>query len=203
MLLRKLKADRNAKGRITVGLVGTHHGAGVTHTGLMLSFYLGEEAGLKTAFLECNQHHDLELIERAYEWQEKGQGTFSFRNITCHKAVIPPQIPHIYGEAYESLVLDFGTDYMANQEEFLRCGIKIVVGGASEWDTPKLVQFAKETAQLKGNEAWFYFISRSNDKRAAQIGHILQRRVWAVPTAIDPVLPSNSSNRFFRNILNL
>lgn len=203
MLLQKLQITKSMKGRIVIGLIGTHHGVGVTHTGLMLSFYLGDEVGLKTAFLECNKHYDLQLIEEAYEWQTKENSTFSFRNITCHKGVTPPQIPRIFGEAYEGLVLDFGTDFVANREEFLRCGVKIVVGGASEWDIRKLEQFSKEVAQLKGNESWFYFIPQSNDQTVAKIRSVIRRKVWTVPMVRDPVIPSNVSNRFFRSIFNL
>ena len=203
MLLQKLQITKNMKGRIVIGLIGSHHGVGVTHTGLMLSFYLSEEVGLKTAFLECNKNYDLQLIEEAYEWQKREKGTFSFRNLTCHKGVTPSQIPHIFGEDYEALVLDFGTDLATNREEFLRCGKKIVVGGSSEWDIQKLERFAKEAEPLKGSEAWFYFIPQGNERTVAKIRGVIKRKVWAVPTVSDPVIPLNISNRFFRSILNL
>jgi hypothetical protein len=203
MLLQKLQMIKNRTGRIVIGLIGSHHGVGVTHTGLMLSFYLSEEVGLNTAFLECNKHYDLQLIEEAYEWQQGEGGTFSFRNLTCHKGVTPSQVPRIFGEDYEGMVLDFGTDLAANQEEFLRCGIKIVVGGSSEWDIRKLEKFTKETEQIKGNESWFYLIPQGNEKALTKIRAILGKKVWSVPSVSDPVLPTNSSNRFFRSIFNL
>ncbi len=203
MLLQKLQITNNATGRIVIGLIGSHHGVGVTHTGLMLSFYLSEEVGLNTAFLECNKHCDMQLIEEAYEWQKGESGTFSFRNLTCHKGVTPSQIPRIFGEDYKGLVMDFGTDFGANREEYLRCSIKVVVGGASEWNIRKLAQFAKEAEQIKGSESWFYLIPQGNEKTIMKIRAILGKKVWSVPTVGDPVLPSNSSNRFFRNIFNL
>lgn len=203
MLLQKLQVTKNRKGKIVIGLIGSHHGVGVTFTGLMLSFYLSEEVGIKTAFLECNKHYDMQLIEEAYEWQKNENGTFSFRNLTCHKGVTPSQIPGIYGEDYEGIILDFGTDLAANREEFLRCGIKIVVGGSSEWDIRKLWHFAKGTEQMKGHESWLYLIPHCNEKNLAKIRATLRRRVWSVPIVDNPVVPSNSSNRFFRSILKL
>jgi hypothetical protein len=167
----------------------------------MLSFYLSEEVSLKTAFLECNKHYDLRLIEEAYEWQKREKGTFSFHNITCHKGVTSAQIPHIFGEDYEALVLDFGTDFVANREEFLRCDLKIVIGGASAWDLQKLEQFAREAEQLKGNESWFYFIPKGNEKIVAKLRGEIRRKVWSVPMVCDPVITTNSSSRFFKSIL--
>ncbi len=202
MLLQKLQENRR-QGRVVIGLIGTHSGMGVTYTALMLSFYLGEEAELKTAFLECNQHYDMELIEAVYEWPVKEDGIFSFQNISCYKRVSVSQIPAIFGKDYEGLILDFGTDFANNREEFLRCDIKIVVGGSSEWDIRKLERFFEETASYGGDESWLCFIPRGNEKTVARISHKLKRRVWAVPRADNPVVPSSVTNRFFRGVFNL
>ncbi len=202
MLLQRLHESRRQE-RVVIGLIGTHPGVGVTYTGLMLSFYLGEEVELKTAFLECNQHCDMELIEAVYEWPVKEKGVFSFQNITCHKGVSVSQIPGILGKDYEGLILDFGTDFAEHREELLRCGIRIVVGGSSEWDIRKLERFFKEAAQFGGDESWLCFIPRGNEKTVARISHMLQRKVWAVPRADNPVVPSSASNRFFRGVFNL
>jgi 1,4-alpha-glucan branching enzyme len=200
MLYDKVLEARHGKGREIIGLIGTHHGTGVTHTGLMLAFYMGEEIGRKTAFLECNDHQDMRLIQNAYEWSAEEKASFSFHQITCYKEVDPKRISEIFGENYECIIFDFGTDFAANREEFLRCRIKIVVGGGSEWDIQKLVRFMKATQVVRGSDAWLYFIPRANERNVLKISKEINRRVWTVPVSEEPTIPSHITNRFFDRI---
>ena len=200
MLISKLERKVQGRGREVIGLIGTHRGVGVTYTGLMLAFYMGEEIGIKTAFLECNKHQDMRLIQKAYEWSEEEESFFSFHLITCYKEVTTKHISGISGEDYECLILDFGTDWEGNREEFLRCSTKIVVGGRSEWDIQKLERFAKVADASKGNDSWLYFIPRASDKTVIRIRNEVKHKVWAVPVTEEPVLPTNSSNQFFGNL---
>jgi len=200
MLFHKIMNGPFGGGREVIGLIGTHHGVGVTHTGLMLAFYLGEELGKKTAFLECNNHHDMMLIQEAYDWNEEGDGSFSFHQITCFKEVTSNRIINIFGEAYDCLILDFGTDFLSNREEFLRCSTKIVVGGSSEWDIQKLSRFTEATKVIHGSASWKYFIPQADDKKVTRISNELQRKVWSVPRTEEPTLPSYTSCRFFSRL---
>ena len=200
MLIHKLEGNSRGRGREVIGLIGTHHGVGVTYTGLMLTFYMGEECGNKTAFLESNNHKDMRLIQNAYEWTEAENNSFSFHRITCYKEVKSESISEISGENYECIILDFGTDLLGNLEEFLRCSTKIVVGGSSEWDIQKLISFIGASKAYKGSDSWLYFIPRSSDKAIARIRNEMKRKIWAVPTMEEAVLPSNLSNHFFNNI---
>lgn len=198
MLLCKIKGIGLGRGREVIGLVGTHHGVGVTHFGLMLAFYMSEELGKKTALLECNNHDDLSLIQTAYEWSEGDARSFSFHQITCRKKVTLEQIPIILGGDYECLILDFGTDFNANREEFLRCTTKIVIGGRAEWDQLKLLKFIEASTAIKGSDFWQYFIPHADDKTVIKISNLVKRRVFSVPTIIEPTIPSSISYRFFK-----
>jgi hypothetical protein len=196
MLFNKIINNSCGKGREVIGLIGTHHGCGVTYTGLMLAFYMGEELGKRTAFLECNDHDDMRLIQDAYDWTEE-DSFFSFHQITCYSRVKPKCISEIFGEGYECLILDFGTDFTESKEEFLRCSTKIVVGGRSEWDIPKLVSFTEDSEVIRGSDSWLYFIPQSNEKTAERISKEIKRKVWMVPYVEEPTLTSRISNRFF------
>ncbi|MDD3173411.1 MAG: hypothetical protein PHF63_07095 [Herbinix sp.] len=200
ILFNKLEASRLGLGREVIGLIGTHHGAGVTHTGLMLAFYMGEVLGKKTAYLECNEHHDMIRIQKAYEWSREDEFSFSFHLITCYSEVTPRRISEIFGEDYECIILDFGIDFTTNRDEFLRCSTKIVVGGRSEWDQQKLVQFSEVTEAIRGSDSWLYFIPQVNDKTITKIKNEVTRRVWRVPLAEEPTIPSRDTNRFFSRI---
>lgn len=197
MLIRKLYGERQCRGREIIGLIGTHHGTGVTYTGVMLAFFMSEELGRRTALLECNDHRDMKLLEETYEWSREDSKSFSFHQITCYKEVCPNHIPDIFGEDYQCLILDFGTDFSEYRDEFLRCGTKIIVGGRSEWDIRKLIQFETMTKNFPGNETWLYLIPQADNETASRISRGLSRKVWAVPVCPDPVLPSRSINNFF------
>lgn len=201
MLFHKINNKYHLGEREIIGLIGTHHGVGVTHTGLMLAFYLGEELGRRTAFVECNDHHDMIRIFKAYEWQQDEKGTFFYHRITCYEGVKPGRIAEILGEAYQCVVLDFGTDYRANKEEFLRCNTKIVVGGRSPWDIQKLEQFMNRVETCLQREDWRFVIPLVSSKRAGKLGKETGHKVWAVPLSDEPTMPSNAANRFFHEML--
>lgn len=200
MLFDKVLEERYGKAREVIGLIGTHHGTGVTHTGLMLAFYMGEEIGKRTAFIECNEHHDMQLIQNAYEWSVERAESFSYNLITCYKGVDSKRISEIYGEDYDCIIFDFGTDFAANRDEFLRCQTKVVVGGRSEWDLQKLVRFKGAAEAIRGSDAWLYFIPQANEKNLLKLSKEIDRKVWAVPVTEEPTLPSYLTNRFFSRI---
>lgn len=201
MLLARLAYGSKDSFRSSIGLVGTHHGTGVTYTGLMLAFYLGEELGKRTALIECNRHHDMELIEEAYEWTSSQMNMFSFHNISCYKEVSCEQIPSIYGEDYEALVFDFGVDFDSNINEFLRCDKKIVLAGRAQWELIKLKNFNERIKHIAGSGSLIYLIRQADEKTidrlAAETGCI----VMSIPETPDPVMPSRSTNRFFATLL--
>lgn len=200
MLFHKLNNKNQERTREVIGLVGTHHGVGVTHTGLMLAFYMGEELGRKTALLECNHQHDMMLIQNAYEWEREEENTFTYHLITCFKDVKPGQITSIFAKEYDCIIMDFGDDYSMNRDEFLRCTIKIVVGGRSEWDLYKLLYFIRTTEADQANN-WWFLIPQATDKRVMKISKDLNRRVWAIPIVEEPILPSPTAYYLFRRLL--
>ena len=203
MLLSKLSKDRRGRFREVIGLIGTHHGVGVTHTGLLLAFYFGEELGKKTALIECNGHRDMRLIEQAYEWTNEEENNFSFHQITCYKEVRSSQIPQILGEDYEYVILDFGTDLITNREELLRCSTKIVVGGRSEWDILKLKEFIRNTEVIRGSEHWICYLMRAKDQTVQKVKKDLKQRIWAVPNIEDPTRISNHVRLFLKQCFSL
>lgn len=201
MLLARLALGNRDSYRSSIGLIGTHHGTGVTYTGLMLAFYLGGELGKRTAFIECNRHHDMELIEEAYEWTSSRMNMFSFHNISCYKDISCEQVPLIYGEDYEALIFDFGIDFDSNINEFLRCDKKIVLAGRAQWELIKLRNFHQRIKDITGSGSLIYLIRQADEKTI----HILTAEtgcnVMSIPEAPDPVMPSRSVNRFFAVLL--
>ncbi len=201
ILLKKLARGGRSVTAETIGIIGVHQGAGVTYTGLMLAFYLGEEMGQRTAYLECNKHQDMSLIEQAYEWQREEEDYFTYGRISCYKNVAAKKIPEILSEGYEYVVMDFGTDYAASREEFLRCTRKLVLCSSSEWNLGKLLQFVRNHKEEKGNENWHYLLPFARPSLTVRVKTLIKRRVLAVPLMEEPTRPTRSLGIFLRNIL--
>lgn len=201
ILLSKVLANRKSITRKVIGIIGAHPGAGVTYTGIMLAFYMAEEMGRKTAFLECNNSHDLDLFENAYEWSSEDTSTYSFGGITCFKSVSDYQIAEIFSENYDCIIFDFGMDFMKNREEFLHCTTKLVIGGHAWWSRQKTISFIETIASIRGNESWHYLIPLAGCRELSNMKNELGRPFYAVPYETDPTKLSNKTINFFRRLV--
>ncbi len=203
ILLRKLAMDGGSKVREVIGLIGSRAGSGVTYTGMMLAFYLGNELGRKTAFIECSGHRDFDLIQKSYEWSCEESATFRFRNITYYKNMSTEVIADILGEDYEYVIIDFGYDFSDNREEFLRCSLKAVIAGRSEWDIIKLFSFISRHVTIRGSDTWHYLIPQADDRMITRLKKETHRKIWAIPFTEDPTRPNRSTKQFIKELLRL
>lgn len=202
VLFHRIKLTGNSRTKDIIGLIGTHRGVGVTYIGLMLAFYVGEELGKRTAFLECNNHHDMCLIQSSYEWSWNDDVSFGFHQITCYKEVTNTRIAEILNEDYECIILDFGDDFQLQREEFLRCGTKVIIGGRSEWEKQKLIQFAVSKEIIRGSSKWLYLIPLASDQDTFRMKCKMDRKIWPVPFTKEPTTPSKKTNLLFHQLLN-
>lgn len=187
--------------REVIGLIGAHPGSGVTYTGLLLSFYLGEELGRKTAYAECNGHQDFWLFQQAYQWRWEEEHVFSFGNITFYRNVTAERIPSLLGENYDVIILDFGYDLNANREEFGRCDKKLVLGGCTEWNLCKLGSFIENVLGIKGNETWNYLLPFAGKKTIQFMQQKYNRKFYPIPLESDPLKLSKEAQRLFLRLL--
>jgi hypothetical protein len=200
MLYTKINKDRYAQKEV-IGLVGVHPGAGVTYTGILLAFCLGEELGRRTAFLEVNKNHDLSLFQPVYEWIDESAGTFTYGNITFYKDVEAHQVAGIIGEGYDCCILDFGTDFQENKEEFLRCSRKLLINGHSEWCLGKLIRFMRGLNTIRGSASWFVLIPLAPRKMHNRLRKELNRTFDTVPYEADVTKPSKAFIRLSDRLL--
>lgn len=201
MLLRKLLMEGRVKVHDVIGLVGTRAGTGVTYTGMMLAFYLGSELGKRTAFIECSNHGDLELIQKAYEWSCEDSECFRFRNITYYKNISIDRIADILGEGFEYAIIDFGHELSGSLEEFIRCSIKLVVAGRSEWDFLKLHSFISRHGTIRGSDTWYYLIPQADDKMLTRLKKETHCRIRGVPFTEEPTRPNHNTRQFLYELL--
>jgi hypothetical protein len=198
--MERIYENKKSNSRQSIGIIGTHHGVGVTYTALMLAFYMGEELGKRTALLECNNHHDMGRIQNAYEWSREEEDSFSFHQITCYKEVTQDYLPDLLGMSYESFILDFGTDYAANREELLRCTNKIVIGGRTQWEQQKLIEFIETHLGVDNNEGWLYLIPCASTRTIRYLEGELKHLVYSVPFEKEPTLLSKDVITLFEKL---
>lgn len=156
---------------------------------------------MRTAYLECNSHRDMEQIRCAYDWNNEEDNSFSFHRVTCYAEVTSKQIANIMNEDYECMILDFGTAYKSNRDELLRCNKKFVIGGRASWEIQKLRDFIKEAEILGDTTTWKYLIPMANEKNVRKIKKDLTIEAIAVPFIDEPVVPSKIINRFWERVL--
>lgn len=196
-ILFKRVIGRKHRIRQVIGLMGVHHGAGVTHTGLLLAFYMGEELGKRTAFLECNCHHDLLLVQEAYEWSREQADSFCFHKITFYKDIVSDRLPELLNEDYECLILDFGTDFATNRDEFLRCETKIILSGSAPWEQEKLNRFVHSIRLIKGSENWHFLTAHAQLRNLSRLNKRLERHIHSIPYNPNPIVPSRYTCQLF------
>jgi hypothetical protein len=203
MLLNKL-SDKGKHGhKVTIGVIGAHPGAGVTYTCLMLAFYFSEEVEKKTALLECSGHHDMSLIQSAYEWGGEEYDSFSFHRLTCAKDAAGSRAADILNGGYECFLLDFGSNFTAAEKEFLRCDKKIVIGGRAEWQLRKTSSFIDQVRTIRGSENWLYLIPQAESGIISRLTKETGLNLYAVPFQPEPMLLTKAVNRLFDEIFKL
>lgn len=201
MLLNRITREGKLGRKDFIGLLGAHRGAGVTYTALMLAFYMAEEMGRTTALLECNDHHDMELLQSALGYGSEDPLSFSFGNITIYKRVHADRLPQVLGGSYECFIMDFGTDYHRYRDEFLRCGTKIILSGQGVWNRQKLRQFLSSTQTLPGRADWIQLVPCAGKKSVGRLRSETGMKCCGVPYEEDPTMPGKETVTLFSSLV--
>lgn len=200
MLLKRLSESPCNRDKITIGLIGVNRGVGVTYTSMLLASYFGEEKRIKTAYLECNDHKDLEKLQEAFEWSDEEDNCFSLDKITYYKQVGYKQIPEILGLDYDCFVIDFGTDYTDAIDEFIRCGSKIIVGDIAIWNRMRIVSFIKNMENMKGSRYWIHMIPYAKGSLIRSLCNETKRCFLRIPYEPDPTSLSRDTNKLLHGL---
>jgi len=200
MLLKKNLGNAGSKEKRTIGLIGVNRGAGVTYTGMLLAHYFGTDKRINTAFLECNSHMDFERLQNAYEWCKEDVKSFCFDRITYFKQVESYEISEILSDDYGYYILDFGTDFSEWEDEFLRCGTKIIIGDRAIWNQSKAEELIKSLDNIKGSRTWTYMIPCADNSVLRGISHKTDRSFVSIPYEPDPTLLSKETHKLFMRL---
>lgn len=199
-LLRKNAGISGLEAKRTIGLLGTSRGAGVTYTGMLLSFYFAMEKRIRTAFLECNDHKDFERLQNVYEWSMEEGKSFSLDRLTCYRQVAADGIWEIFSDDYGCFILDFGTDYISWKEEFMRCGTKIIIGDRAVWNLVKTAEFVGSLENVRRGRDWIYMIPCATKGVLNRMYDQTGVKFISVPYEPDPALLSAGTVKLFKNL---
>lgn len=203
IFIKKLYKEK-AGGKLVIGIIGTHSGAGVTHLGILLANYFSQYLGLKTAFVECGFRNGFQCLQQALLGPEEdvgNQDSFSLQRITFYGNRNLQSIPEIIGGRYDCVILDLGTDMAKNKSEFLRCDKKIVAGSLAMWKLHDLERFIVNSAHIKNSEQWVYAIPFTTEKVLKEAEKRLEKKMYGIPCEPDPFLLSGEIIRLFQRML--
>lgn len=200
ILIDKINSKNRNKVSRTIGIMAAHHGTGVTFTAFMIAMYLSERLGEETALLERNSHGDFQRIQNTYAWSNEETGHFSFHQLTCFKEVMDKQYDLILNQSYENIVLDFGLGNNSNLDEFLRCNIKIIIGGLAPWNQEKLIEFVSGREEVFKNRSIIYIIPSSNKWLSNRLSRKLYGQVYEIPYEREPTMASKKTCKLFKSI---
>lgn len=201
-LVKRIEKIKKTKTRVVIGLIGTHRGVGVTHVGIMLSQYISEELSGKTAFLECNKNNDFRYIQMAYEdiKEPNLKKMFMIYNVTYYMNVRVHELTELLNQDFEYIVLDLGSDFQVNKEEFLRSDIKFVIGSLIEWKRDRFMEFLESNQKLHRGEQWKYLVVFGLAKEIRQLKKRWNYNINSIPFEADPFILSKNSIKLFQKI---
>ncbi|TAH67729.1 MAG: hypothetical protein EWM47_08815 [Anaerolineaceae bacterium] len=200
MLLKRLSTRSSHRDKRTIGLIGINRGVGVTYTGMLLAYYFGREKGIKTAYLECNNHMDFARLQEAYEWSNEDDTSFSLDKVTYYKQVAKDRIPEILSDDYDCCILDFGNDYKDSIDEFIRCGSKIIIGDSAIWNQSRMESFIKVMENIKGSKHWIHMIPNAKYGLVKKMAHETDRCFLRLPYESDPRSLSKETDKLFHSL---
>ena len=208
ILLKKISRKENQPGKLTIGLIGTHHGAGVTHLSIMVASYLSEWLGKKVAYVEYGQRKDIKHMQHLYEGTycsakegSEEEGFFLIHRVTYYKSVKPADLSEIIGGSFDCIILDLGMDFTKNKHEFLRCDKKIVVSSLTPWKQHELERFYEHTCHINQSDEWQYMIPFVEKQGIKQAARDFRKQLWRIPYEPNPFSLSEETIHFFQKII--
>jgi len=191
-------------GKIIIGIIGTHIGTGATHFAVMLSNYMSECLGMKTAYIECFPQKELGYMEKLYYLDGNATSmteSFSIYKVHYYKNIREDRIAKIMGYEYECVILDLGLDVNKMRNEFLRCDKKIVISNLAPWKLNELETFITSKGLEREVCNLEYGISFPVNRVIKEVSKLYGISCFTIPYEPDPFNLSNDTIKMFQKII--
>lgn len=204
ILQSRIRKRESIQGKITIGVIGTHLGAGSTHFSILICNYLSECLGKRTALIECYPQNELQYFEDGYFIRKKElieDNAFSINRVTYYKSMKEKEIGEVIGSGYDCVVLDLGIDFLKKKSEFQRCDRRIILSSLSPWKKNDLKRFLNGTDHIKNNHEWLYGIPFVSKKEIKETSKEFCIPMFRVPCEPDPFTLSTDTIKMFQKII--
>ena len=171
-LFRKKEKRRNK----SIGFIGTHHGAGTTHTALSLALSLADE-GKDVALVDLSENRDLScFVEK--ETKREGAGPVRFRGISLYTDADNETAALARNGKYDHCIFDLGCGVNRRIQEFLRCDLKVVVADASPWRRNRRETVERLVSTAADPKDWWLLVNFSERKRPKDLKRLSVNLEW-------------------------
>lgn len=202
-MVQKVKVKKEAFLLQTIGIAGTERGVGVTHLAIMIANYMNAKSNKNTAIVELNQTNAFDELKENYtKKQEFDRSSYSYilSGVTYYYQVSHNKISSIYQGQHECLVIDFGVLEEEN-EEFLKCNVKILIGNLKPWNHKKLLYYMESLLATDYVGKINYVTKFGSTEDMIQIKNAYSVSIVAVPFEPDPFLIHGCNFEFLDKLL--
>lgn len=200
-VLKKRTVIRRRKGTVVIGLMGVGRNSGVTHLGFMLSTYLAFVMGEKVAYVENNNSGCFRQAGIILENNFHGKTKKLFKMISIFMQSDSSKLAEIIAKDFDFVIVDFGSDFENNRNQFLMCNIKIVTGSLSWWNIHKYVGFLAGTEGETSRKSWVFAGISPVKEGIRYLRHEFGIRVHLIPPEPDPFCLGLESLDFFGRLM--
>lgn len=200
-MIRKKYGRKELLFKGTIGIIGTHSGAGSTHLSILAANYIYDKTGKKTAIIELHNHDDFHYLQmsRLEKAEEPEEGKFTISGVDYYKRVSKDNLAEVLNEPYSVFILDLGHELDKCRDELIRCGLKIVVANLIQWKSNKLTHFLSEVENISGYKKWIYL--SLNGEYDGILNKTRPVRVRNMPFEPDPFCLSKATTELFQKII--
>lgn len=150
---------RAATGVRTIGIIGTHPAAGVTHTSLLLASYLRVVCRKKVAVIELSGHRDLQYFREDPE--DSTQSPCRVSGIDLYPDADSLLAGTLRNGAYDYVIYDLGCQIPMKEQELFRCDIKLVLTDSAVWHNGRKHAVTQLTEKIERREYWWLLLNHS------------------------------------------
>lgn len=185
------------KGTITIGLIGTKTGVGVTHMGVMLAVFLGIVKGNKVAIVERNSISSIRQAMVIRKLINSHNLKTFYKRISTYTA--EDDLTEILSLGFDYVIMDFGCDFANNKSYFLQCRHKLIFASLTWWEMQKLVDFMAVTEGIRGR-SWEFFSYGEISSIKRYFWKNFKVMINGIPYESDPFRLTENGLEFLQNI---
>lgn len=180
--------------------MGAGSKAGATHLAVMLSVFLSAVAGARVALAEmndggCFRQAGIILSNNFHLKYQKIK-----KLISIHTQSDGSEIAGLMSEGYDYVIIDFGSDFERNRQQFLMCGVKLVVGSLSWWKIHEYVGFAVQTEGEASRNKWKFLAVSAASEGIRYLKKEFGISVSGIPCEPDPFCLGGESMDFLQEL---